>query len=207
MPQKSQRTNPTEQMIETSVSAASNTSTTIEPANNTLYVCPLDSVDDALEQTGAQHLITLINAQAMIDTPSVLKRENHLRLAMNDIINNTPGLVQPGEEHVTQLLEFSSNWPQQTPLLIHCWAGVSRSTAAAFIIACQHNPDYDEHLIAAHLRKASPTAYPNRRLVEIADNQLGRAGRMSTAIEKIGPGELTQEAKLFSLPLCFAGAN
>ena len=59
-------------------------------------------------------------------------------------------------------------------MLIHCFAGVSRSTAAAFIAACALAPNRDEATIARALRAASPTATPNARLVALADAALGR---------------------------------
>ena len=81
-----------------------------------------------------------------------------------------------------ELLEFVGGWDRAAPLLIHCFAGVSRSTAAAFISACALAPQRDEGEIALALRAASPTATPNARLVALADAALGRAGRMTRAI-------------------------
>ena len=46
------------------------------------------------------------------------------------------------------MIRFVETWDGQTPMLIHCWAGISRSTASAFITACLHNPDADEEEIA-----------------------------------------------------------
>ena len=58
-------------------------------------------------------------------------------------------------------------------MVIHCFAGVSRSTAAAFIAACALAPKRDEFDVARALRAASPTATPNARLVALADRALG----------------------------------
>ena len=55
-------------------------------------------------------------------------------------------------------------------------------------------------MLARALRGASPTAYPNRRLVALADNVLGRKGRMSAAVEHIGRGQLAEEGRVFSIP-------
>jgi predicted protein tyrosine phosphatase len=57
----------------------------------------------------------------------------------------------------------------------------------------------DEELIARRLREASPTAYPNRLMIRLADAALGRSGRMVQAIEAIGRGVLAVEAVPFSL--------
>ncbi len=86
-------------------------------------------------------------------------------------------------------------------MLIHCFAGVSRSTAAAFIAACALAPKRDEIDIAHALRAASPTATPNARLVALADHALGRSGRMNEAIAAIGRGRDCFEGEPFALEL------
>lgn len=169
-------------------------------SQETIYVGPLSAVEDTVRRSRISHLVTLINDQAMIATPPSIPRERHLRLAMNDIAEPQPGLVPPAEAHVAELIEFASRWNGKGPMLIHCWAGISRSTAAAFITQCVLNPDADEHAVAEALRAASRTATPNRRLVALADVALKRGGRMTGAIEAIGHGEMTLEATLFSLP-------
>jgi predicted protein tyrosine phosphatase len=78
---------------------------------------------------------------------------------------------------------------------------ISRSTAAAFISACALSPKSDETEIALRLRAASRTASPNPRLVALADDFLGRRGRMKAAIAKIGAGDFTEEAVPFRLKL------
>lgn len=165
-----------------------------------IYVGPLSAVDHAIHESGVSHLMTLINDQAMINTPPTIVPDNHLRLAMNDIAEPQPGLVPPSEGHVSELIDFAIAWDRKAPMLIHCWAGISRSTAAAFISLCALNPNIEEHRIAQAIRNASPTATPNRRLVQFADSVLERDGRMTGAVEAIGRGEMTMEGALFSLP-------
>jgi predicted protein tyrosine phosphatase len=80
---------------------------------------------------------------------------------------------------------------------VHCYAGISRSTASAFAAACALNPHRDEALIARQIRKASASAYPNRRIVALADQALGRDGRMLRALDEIGPGTAVLEGVPF----------
>jgi predicted protein tyrosine phosphatase len=157
-------------------------------------------VHHTLARTGARHLITVINFQTMLETPPGIAPANHLKLAINDITEPQDGLVHPAPEHVDELVRFALNWNRQGPLVIHCWAGISRSTAAAYIALCALNPDVPERLLARRLREASPTASPNRLLVRLADVQLKRGGRMVAAIEQIGPGQIATEAQPFALP-------
>ena len=145
------------------------------------------------------HLVTLINHDTKVPTPSMIPPERHLKLAMNDICEPADGLVLPCEDHVAELVRFTLDWDRKAPLLIHCWAGISRSTAAAFISLCALNPEADEFDLARVLRLASATAYPNRRLVALGDTVLARSGRMVAAVEEIGRGEIAEEGQVFAL--------
>lgn len=175
--------------------------TKIEPAMSpeTIYVAPLKLVQTTIADACVSHLVTLINDETVIDTPASIGPERHLRLAMNDICEPQPGLVIPCESHVSDLIRFALAWDRKAPLLIHCWAGISRSTAAAFITLCALNPGASELEVARTLRRASSTAYPNRLLVALADEALSRNGRMMTAVEDIGRGKVAEEAEVFAL--------
>ena len=120
---------------------------------------------------------------------------------MDDITDHIEGYVAPAEEHVGDLLRFVRSWDRANPLVVHCYAGISRSTAGAYIAACALNPRRDEWAIARALRSASATATPNSRLVALADRVLGRDGRMVAAIDAIGRGEIAYEADPFRLDL------
>jgi len=168
-------------------------------APDTIYVAPLSLVETAIEDARVSHLVTLINGETLVPTPASITPDRHLRLDMNDICEPVSGLVLPCEEHVADLLQFALDWDRNAPLLIHCWAGISRSTAAAFISLCALNPEADELDLAKALREASPTAYPNRRLVALGDEALSRQGRMIAAVEEIGRGEIAEEGQVFGL--------
>ncbi len=168
-----------------------------------IHVCSLRLLDQSIAETGASHLITLINEDTMPSTPAAIAPENHLRLGMNDIIEPIEGLTPPSDSHVDELIEFVTMWDRQSPMVIHCWAGISRSTAAGYVALCQINPDVDEQIIAASMRSASPSATPNRLIVEIADRILNRNGRMVMAIDEIGRGALASEGNPFSIPVRF----
>lgn len=170
----------------------------------TIYVAPLSLVETTVADANVSHLVTLINGETPISTPPGIVPDRHLRLAMNDICEPQPGLVLPCETHVADLINFARQWDRQAPLLIHCWAGISRSTAAAFISLCALNPAGSELELARTLRRASPTAYPNRLLVALADEILTREGRMIDAVEEIGRGRIAEEAEVFVLPALLA---
>jgi predicted protein tyrosine phosphatase len=150
-----------------------------------------------VERTGALHLVSVINADLLPPTPAAISLERHLKLDMHDITDAQPGATPPSMAHVGELLEFVHAWDRATPLLIHCFAGLSRSTAAAFITMCAMNPHVPEDLIARALRQSSDTAVPNRLFVSHADRMLRREGRMIAALDSMGRNRVALECTPF----------
>lgn len=154
-----------------------------------LHVCGLSDLADTVDRTGASHVLTVINAGTPVDRPRGISAENHLFLGFNDIVEPLDGFTPPGRDHVEQVIEFGLAWDRAQPMVIHCFAGISRSTSSAYAIACALFPDADEQALARALRRASPSATPNALIVSHADEILGRNGRMVAAIRDIGRGE------------------
>jgi predicted protein tyrosine phosphatase len=152
----------------------------------TLIVCGLSDIHGVIARRRPSHMVTLLDPSTMIETPAGLSPQAHLKLGVNDIAAPTDGMIPPDESSVQQLLEFGRAWDETHPMLIHCWAGISRSTASAFVIACDKSPDADETEMALAMRRAARHAYPNRRIIAIADSMLGRGGRMIDAVEAMG---------------------
>src|SRR6476659_7045864 len=148
-----------------------------------IHVCSLALLHDTVREPGPRHVVTLIKDIALVHRPASIAPENHLLLDMDDINEHIEGYLVPAEAHVGDLLRFVRAWPRKAPLVVHCFAGISRSTAGAFVTACALNPQRDEMIIARALRDASPTAMPNMRIVSLADRLLGRNGRMVMAIQ------------------------
>jgi predicted protein tyrosine phosphatase len=166
-----------------------------------IHVCSLSRLHETVEETGARHVVSLLGDEATIERPVAIVPENHLWLRLHDISAPLDGYIIPDEQHVADLLNFVRGWDRRAPLVMHCYAGISRSTASAFASVCALSPHRDERSIAQALRLASPTATPNIRIVSLADRLLGRGGRMTSAIETIGRGILAAEAEPFRLDL------
>jgi len=166
-----------------------------------IHVCSLARLQDTVDEIGARHVVTLLRDHHLVQRPRGISVENHLILSMDDITCEIDGYTHPCDEHVMQLVDFVQDWDRRAPMVMHCYAGISRSTAGAFVAACALNPKRSEAAIALAIREASPTATPNIRIVTLADQFLGRDGRMIRAVEAIGPGYAAQEGQPFRLDL------
>jgi predicted protein tyrosine phosphatase len=166
-----------------------------------IHVCSLARLHGTVEATGALHVVTLLKNTDLVQRPTTIPESNHLVLGVDDISVPMDGYVIPCDEHVRRLIDFARGWDRRRPMVVHCYAGISRSTAGAYVAACALNPRREEWAIAHALRRASPTATPNARIVALADRLLGRDGRMVAAIDAIGRGALAYEGVPFRLDL------
>ena len=130
-----------------------------------------------------------------VQRPPSIRESNHLVISMDDITEIADGFTAPALEHIERVLDFGRNWDRTAPMVIHCYAGISRSTASAFAVACALNPNRSELDIARQIRSASGIAHPNRLIVTHADRLLSRDGRMLRALDEMGPGTLTVEGR------------
>ena len=162
-----------------------------------IIVCGLHTAQTQIDRNGAKSVIGILGPET--PHPEYTGINNHLKLTFNDINADTPGLVSPQEHDAKRLITFIKNWDQKQPMLIHCWAGISRSTASAFAALCILRPDVDEMELAQELRTASPSATPNRLITAQVDQLLGREGRMLKAVESIGRGASAYEGTPFIL--------
>lgn len=148
-----------------------------------ILVCPLSKLAETLGREKPSRVISILDPGSDFPDLGVSYVGRHLSLEFHDINIPTLDRVMPAATHVDRLLRFLKRWDPREPLLVHCRAGIGRSTAVAFIAACYNNPKTDEKQIAADLTQASPTARPNKTLIRIADNAMTRKGRMLAAME------------------------
>ena len=172
------------------------------PVIETLHVTGLTSLAPMAARLGRVDLLTLMSPNKPEEKWSRFKLGQHVILTFNDIIERRPGLIMPDAGVVLSVLEFGRNASKVHPMLIHCWAGISRSSAAAYIIVCDRNPGH-ELAIARELRRRSPYVTPNALMVSLADDLLARGGAMREAIAEIGRGADAFEGAPYELPLLF----
>jgi len=102
-----------------------------------------------------------------------------LRLLVADVITE----LGATEEDVQQIITLAQELRTTTgKILIHCEAGISRSSAAALIMyACWLGPGREREAMMRVIAQR-PIAMPNPRMVEIADRLLDRKGRLSAVL-------------------------
>lgn len=164
-----------------------------------IAVSSLNHLVPVVRRTKPSHILSLLSPNQ--DAPREIRTTQaaKLHLSFNDITEARPDLIMPSAAIVEEILTFSRSWSDEQPLLVHCWAGISRSSAAAYIIACDRNPDREEE-IAIELRRRAPFATPNRLMIELADDILARNGRMTDSIRRIGRGADAFEGNPYELP-------
>lgn len=138
-------------------------------------------------RTGVTHVLSLVDPEL----PEIVDFErfgtvHRLVLRMHDIIDPQPGMILPNPSHVETILDFGAAIDSEAPsrLLVHCHMGVSRSTAAMAAIMAQAQPDKDEDRIFEMLREIRPQAWPNSLMIQFADEQLEREGRLVAALRR-----------------------
>lgn len=167
-----------------------------------IVVSPLSRIGEMAVRHKAREMVSLIAKEQAFHRPAVIAAERHLTLQMNDITFKGNGnLIAPDDAHVQSLIDFAHGWDQSSPLLIHCWMGISRSPAAAVIAALALCPQQDEKALAQRLRTVSPYATPNARIIEIGDRLLQRGGKLAAAIKNIGRGADTDGNVPFVIPI------
>lgn len=140
---------------------------------------------------GATHVLTLLHSRERNELflPSKFNRENWLFLDMDDVISEDADAA-PKREQVIKLLDWAKELPADSHLVVHCHAGVSRSTAAALAIKVQElGVDRLKDAID-WLLEARPQACPNPVITKHADEILGAKGELHAAAEEVASAKL-----------------
>jgi len=150
-----------------------------------VIVCGIEELEGHCD-VGVSHVLSILDPDYPV--PEVFGQfgeHEKLELRFHDIIENVPGQIAPSRDHVAQLLAFGRDLCAEPPanarLLIHCHAGISRSTAAMTLILAQCQPDVPARRIMDGVLDIRGKAWPNLRMIEFGDAMLGRKGTLIQA--------------------------
>jgi predicted protein tyrosine phosphatase len=162
-------------------------STSSLSASPRITICGIPELGEH-SAAGVTHVLSILapdwpDPETFADFPP----HRRLLLRFNDIIDPIPDGIAPNAEDVAGLLAFGREL-DATPdghLLIHCHAGVSRSTAAAVLILAQAEPLRSAREVLEAVVAIRPRAWPNLRMLELGDAMLGRNGELVAAVGPI----------------------
>jgi predicted protein tyrosine phosphatase len=148
-------------------------------------VCGLNELS-AFATAGVSHVVSILDPDW--PDPSVFAGyppHSRITYRFDDVIEVMDGFAAPGAAEVETLLALGERLTGEpvVHLLVHCHAGVSRSTAAAAILMAQHNSGREDEVFA-RIQEIRPRSWPNSRLVALADVLLGRQGALSAALRR-----------------------
>ncbi|MGD0565142.1 MAG: protein-tyrosine-phosphatase [Roseiarcus sp.] len=167
------------------------------PAFSVLTICGLDELDYHSAR-GVSHVLSILDPE-WPEPAAFLAFDPHLRttLYFHDAIEPAPEIVLPQKADVEAVLAFGRDAGDDLRhLLIHCHAGISRSTAAMAMILAQAFPHENEDAIVDRLMRIRPQSWPNSRMIGFADELLGRDGRLSAAVSRIYARHLATRPEL-----------
>jgi predicted protein tyrosine phosphatase len=153
-----------------------------------LTVCGIEELAGHCE-VGVSHVLSILDP-GYPSPPAFGSFGEHERLELrfNDIIDERADAIAPRREDIETLLLFGRSLLRESPsnahLLVHCHAGVSRSTAAMALILAQSRPDRPAAHALAEVVRIRPQAWPNLRMIELGDALLGRGGEIVAAVRR-----------------------
>ena len=161
-----------------------------------LTVCGLEELDGHSAR-GVTHVLSILDP----DWPDpeafgAFAPHHRATFRFHDVIEPIPGMIAPEEANVAAILAFARDAGDVSHLLIHCHAGISRSTAAMLMILAQALPHESEDAAAARLANIRPQAWPNSRMIAFADELLGREGRLIAALGPLYARRLEAQPEL-----------
>ena len=155
------------------------------PAPFGITVCGIEELAGHCS-TNASHVLSILDPGHPIpEAFGSYGEHERLELRFHDIIEAAPGLVLPQREHVAAVLAFGRDMLREPAsalhLLVHCHAGISRSTASMTMLLAQALPGLPATTVLAMVHGIREKAWPNLRMIEFADAMLDRGGELIEA--------------------------
>jgi predicted protein tyrosine phosphatase len=152
-----------------------------------LTVCGIEELTGHCE-TGVSHVLSILDPDWPVpEAFGAFGEHAKLELRFHDIIEAMPGMTPPQEEDVEAILSFGRDLEAEAAsrLLVHCHAGISRSTASMALVLAQARPALPAEELLQGILGIREKAWPNLRLLEMGDAMLGRGGTLPAAAAAI----------------------
>jgi len=152
-------------------------------ASTPFTVCGLSELND-FRSSGVTHVISILDPGA--PEPEMLSTyPPHSRtvLRFHDEIAPAPHVVLADYKDMEEILAVGRAAVHESAhVLIHCHLGISRSTATMAALLAVNHPHEAEDTIFARVLRLRSNAWPNSRMIALADDLLGRSGRLTRAL-------------------------
>ncbi len=148
-----------------------------------ITVCGLEELEGH-GALGATHVLSILDHTYPVpEAFGQYGEHERLELRFDDIVDDRPGAVMPQPADVEQILAFGRKLAAEpgASLLVHCHAGISRSTAAMVLILAQAMPGTSAESVVGMVHSIREKAWPNIRIIELGDAMLGRGGSLVAA--------------------------
>jgi len=159
---------------------------TLGAASIRLLICGIDQLDEYCA-ADISHIVSILDPDCA--EPDIFRRfaqHQRLDLRFHDIIDERAGMVAPNGDDIERSLKFgrSVNSRSTGRILVHCYAGLSRSTAAAVLLLAQAQPNRPPEMAVTEMLKLKPRAWPNVRMIELGDESLRCEGKLIRAVRR-----------------------
>ncbi|MDB5361994.1 MAG: protein-tyrosine-phosphatase [Rhodospirillales bacterium] len=148
-----------------------------------ISICGIEELEP-FETRGVTHLLSVLDPETPEpESLGLLSPTHRLQLRFHDVIDIRPGQILVEIEQIRQVLAFGRDLPMADGhLLVHCHAGISRSTAFTILLLAQALPDVPSTEVVAEIVRIRARSWPNLRIIELGDEILGRNGSLVAAV-------------------------
>lgn len=148
-------------------------------------------VMERVAAVSATHLISMLDPGDRVKRPHSIPGSNHLELWFED--EEDPSHVNaPQIHHCRRILEFGNDLPSDSVIVVHCFAGMCRSTASALALFIQkHGIDSMWHA-RQWLLEDRPRALPNMLMAEHFDTLLDCNGEFVKLCEHVNDSRVVE---------------
>ena len=146
------------------------------------HICGLDELADA-PLAAADRIVSILGTEQPVPRELIGIAKPVLTLRFDDVVGPIDDARPPEPDDVRAALDFDAGARDDERLVVHCTAGISRSTAILAVLLAARHPTLNDEIFTA-IRQLRPKAWPNSRIVVLGDDLLGRRGKLVAALRR-----------------------